>query len=194
MMSLQVLLLVLVLVTLVLYAIHSKLQTTRREVKKVEEVKTHISPICNPKDIEDYKSFLSPQALDVINKIKYIQENPTQINWEEWEEVDDDSYNDTSDGSCPCCSNYSCAGILCNDCFTLDNYDNCVSFGKESFALYEEEEKKDEDNILDDMYIVQEKLSKTKKSIKKFKRKKTKFKRRQIRKLSFRELHIKTFG
>jgi hypothetical protein len=65
--------------------------------KKFQEVKPDQSTfklkqgpngLCNPETFKEeaYKEFLSFQALDVIRQIKYIQENPANINWEEWEE------------------------------------------------------------------------------------------------------------
>ena len=218
MMSLQVLFLVLVLITLVISLI-CKLQKTRRKKEEVEEVKPlsdSVEYFCFCGEVKDpdfgdgtrcTKCILTYTGYLAMRKIiSSLEGTHPEINWDEYEEEEED-YN-----SCYLCDGMSYLGVACQNCCIkneenvnvssdtdTDTCNDCISLGREcvscvTYALYEEEEKEEEDNILDDMYIIQEKLNKNRMKRTKFKRKKTKYKRRQIRKLSFRELHIKTFG
>ena len=104
--------------------------------------------------------------------ISLLEGADLQINWDEYEE---DSEEEEDYNSCYLCGGKSYLGVACQ---------NCVL-----------EEKEEEDNILDDMYIVQEKLSKKTKRKTKFKKRKTKYTKKPNKKMSFRELHIiNTFG
>ena len=124
------------------------------------------------------KCFLRYKGYIAMRKIiSSLEGADPKINWDEYDEEE----CTFTDGSCPECEAWSCVGILCDNCF----------YPKES----DEDGEEEEDEGLDEMYLLQEKLNKNKKELKKFKKRKPKYRKKINKELSFRELHIiNTFG
>ena len=96
---------------------------------------------------KEYKNFLSFQALDVLKQIEHIQENPVDVNWEEWE---DDSLEETNEiqvseeeiepvnDFCHRCGERSRLGVTCEKC--LDKEASVEATASDDFLYRLQEE------------------------------------------------------